>query len=240
MLQKVRGIVLNSINYNDKYMLTHIYTDSLGRVTYLIPKTGSKTSKVKKALFFPLAILEIEAEHRALREIQRIKEAHAILPLHSIATDLGKTSVAFFLSEFLMKTLRDVNENNSLFQYLSHSVEILEYTNKSIANFHLVFILQLTRFLGFYPDLKSYKSGDYFDMINGVFVGRQPTHRYFVASPESQALVQLSRINYENMTLFKFSRQDRVAIINRFVEYYRLHLYSFTDLRSLNVLHELF
>lgn len=240
MYQKVQGIVLNTVNYNDKYSLAQIYTNSLGRVTYMVPRSTGKTSKVKRALFSPLAVLEIEAEHRSSRDVHRIKEARLVFPLHSVSTNLGKASMIFFLSEFLTKILKDVNESNSLFQYLLSSVQVLEYAEKSIANFHLVFILNLTRFLGFYPNLEEYSQGDYFDMLNGVFVNKQPIHKHFVTQNDSYALSRLARINYENMHLFRFSRQDRINIINRILEYYRIHLHDFPPIKSLEVLHELF
>ncbi|GAB6010836.1 DNA repair protein RecO [Viscerimonas tarda] len=240
MFQKVQGIVLNSINYNDKYVLVQIYTDSLGRVTYMLPKVSGKTSKVKKALFSPLAVLDMEVEHRVSRDIQRIREAHPVFPLHSIATDLSKTSTTFFLSEFLTKILRDVNENNALFQYLLHSIEVLEYTEKSMANYHLAFMLGLTHFLGFYPNLEDYQQGAYFDMLNGLFVDRQPMHKHFVSVADSLVLARLARISYENMHLFRFSRQDRINIVNRILEYYRIHVHDFPALKSLDVLHDLF
>lgn len=238
--QKVQGIVLNTINYSDKYILAQIYTDNLGRVTYMIPKSNSKTAKVKKALFSPLSVLTMEVEHRNTRDIQKIKEVQLSLPLYSVASDLNKTTITFFLSEFLSKVLRDVTDNKELFGFLHQSVQVLEYTEKSVANYHLVFILNLTRHLGFYPNLEEYTQGDVFDMLNGVFTNKQPMHRHFVSRSDSFALSRLARITYENMHLFKFSQSDRINIINRILEYYRIHLGEFSSIKSLDVLHELF
>lgn len=240
MYQKIQGIVLNTINYSDKYILAQIYTDNLGRVTYLVPKAKSKTSKVKKTLFFPLSILEMEVEHRESKDIQRIKEARVALPLYSIPTDMNKTAIVLFLSEFLGKTLRDVNDNNKLFQFLFQSIQILEYTEKGVANFHMVFMLNLSRYLGFYPNLEDYCEGNLFDMLNGIFIDRQPTHKYFVTHTDSAVLSRLARITYDNMHLFKFSQQDRINIIGRILEYYRIHLGEFPVIKSLDVLHELY
>ena len=240
MIQKVQGIVLGSINYNDKYILVQIYTDILGKVTYMVPKVNTRGSRVARSSFSPLAILEMEVEHRANRDIQRIKEAHTLLPLFSISTDIKKSSAVFFLSEFLSKILKDANESDHLFQYLFHSVQVLELAEQGIANFHLVFILNLTRFLGFQPNLEDYTSGDIFDMLNGVFVNKQPLHKHYISREDSAMLSKLARINYENMHLFKFSRQDRINIINRIIEYYRIHLNDFPPIKSLDVLHQLF
>jgi DNA repair protein RecO (recombination protein O) len=240
MLQKIQGIVLNTVSYNDKYLLVQIYTDSLGRVTYLLPRVTGRSSKLKRALFSPLAVLDMEVEHRPLRDVQRIREAHPVFPLHAVASDLDKASMAFFLSEFLTKILRGGDDNDSLFGYLSHSIEILEYSEKSVANYHLVFMLGLARYLGFYPNLGNYRQGHFFDMLNGLFVDKHPQHKHVVSETESLALSKLDRISYENMHLFRFSRQDRNNIANRILEYYRIHLHDFPPIKSINVLHELF
>lgn len=240
MLYKTKGLVLNTINYNDKYLLAPIFTESFGRVTYMVSKAKSKSSKVPKSLFSPLAVLDLEVEHQTSRGIQRIREARAVQYLYDIPSDLSKTSMAFFISEFLTRVLKDTNDSKLLFNFLDQSVQILEMTDKSIANYHLVLMLKLSHFLGFYPNLEDYKEGYLFDMINGEFIGHQPLHRHFVDRHDSKALSILARISYENMHHFAFSRKDRINIINRILEYYRLHLYDFPTLKSLDVLHELF
>jgi len=240
VLYKTKGLVLNTINYNDKYILAQVFTESFGRITYMVSKTKGKSTKVPRSLFSPLVVLDMDVEHQTSRDIQRIREARLDVYLYGIAGDLGKTSMAFFLSEFLTRVLRDTNDSKLLFDFLDQSVQILEMTDKSIANFHLVFMLKLSHFMGFYPNLEEYAENDLFDMINGEFVRYQPLHRHFLGRSESKALSLLARISYENMHHFVFSRQDRITIINRIIEYYSLHLYDFPALKSLDVLHELF
>lgn len=240
MLFKTRGLVLNTINYNDKYILVHIFTESFGRVTYMVSKAKSKNSKVPRSLFSSLAILDMEVEHQTSRDIQRIREARSDIYMYSTYSDMAKTSMAFFLSEFLTRVLRDTNDSKLLFDFLDQSVQILEMTDKSIANYHLVFMLKLSHFMGFYPNLEEYKENQLFDMINGEFVSHQPLHRHFLNRQESRTLSLLARISFENMHHFVFTRHDRLNIINRIIEYYRLHLYDFPELKSLDVLHELF
>lgn len=240
MLQKTRGIVLNIVNYNDKYLLIRIYTEIGGLVTYMVSKTKSKTTKVPRSVFSPLAVVELEAEHQPKREIQRIKEARPSLHYYSIPVDMGKASIVFFLSEFLYRVLRDTEDSRLVFDFLYQSVQILEMTDKGIANFHLVFMLKLTRFLGFYPNLEEYSPHAFFDMLNGEYVMGQPLHRHFLNRDDSEVLSRMARITYENMHHFAFNRRDRSIIIDRILEYYRLHLYDFPALKSFDVLRELF
>jgi DNA repair protein RecO (recombination protein O) len=240
VLEKTQGIVLSTINYSDKYILAPIYTNTFGRVTYMIPKTKGKSTKVHKSLFSPMSILDLEVDHQLSRDIQRIREAHNAYPLFSIPTNIIKTSIVFFLSDFLNKVLKDTDEHEIIFKYLSQSIQVLEESQKGLANYHIVFILKLSRFLGFYPNFEDYDKGDIFDMLNGVFVKHQPLHKHFVNKNESETLALLARINYDNMHHFLLSRQDRTNIINRMLEYYRIHLHDFPALKSLDILHELF
>ena len=109
-----------------------------------------------------------------------------------------------------------------------------------MANFHLVFLLRLLHYMGIYPNADSYSTGCYFDMQNGVFVDRIPMHRHYLNREESQVFARLLKISFENMSLYSFSRQDRVGVINRIVEYYRLHLPDFPEIKSLSVMQSLF
>ena len=50
----------------------------------------------------------------------------------------------------------------------------------------------------------------------------------------------MMRMDYQNMHLFRMSRTDRNRCLDVMLTYYRLHLPSFPELKSLPVLKELF
>ena len=83
-------------------------------------------------------------------------------------------------------------------------------------------------------------AGSYFDMLNGVFVDRIPLHRHYLNPQESLVLSRLFKMDFENMSLYTFSRQERVFILRRILDYYRLHLPDFPEIKSLPVLQSLF
>ena len=123
---------------------------------------------------------------------------------------------------------------------LSLSVQLLELSDKGLANFHLVFLLRLLHYLGIFPNSESIAQNSYFDMLNGVFVPEIPMHKHYLDKPESDAFATLLRMSYENMAYYHFSRHDRTQIIQRILEYYRLHLPEFPEIKSLAVMHTLF
>jgi DNA repair protein RecO (recombination protein O) len=240
MQDKTRGIVLHSNTYNDAYSITQIYTEEFGRISYLTAKSKSRKTRTPKSLFHALAVLDLEVDHRNLRDIQRIKEARAHISQISILCDPVKSAVSIFLAELISKVIREIHPNKSLFEFLLRSIQILELTTESYANFHLVFMIGLSRFLGFYPDASGYKKGMFFNLQDGVFVSYKPLHPHFLNPDESEVFYNLLRMKYENMNAFRFSRNERQAIIQRILEYYRLHLDNFPEIKSLEILHAVF
>ena len=218
MLCKTRGIVLHSIPYNDKYSIIYMYTEAFGRASYLVARSRGKKSSVSKALFMPLSVVEMEVEHLNKRDLHRIRE----------------TKLCLF------RVVKETEPDPRLFEYLFESIQLLELSDKGVANFHLVFLLRLLHYLGIYPNVESYVAGSCFDMLNGVFVDRIPMHRHYLNRQESVVFVRLLKIGFENMSLYSFSRQDRVSVINRILEYYRLHLPDFPEIKSLSVMQSLF
>ena len=238
MLYKTEGIVLSNAGYNDKYAITPLYTRFWP--CFLPAAQNTRPAfKDQHGAFTPLSILNMEVEHLPLRDIQRLKEVDRQTLLFEIGSNPVKVSLTLFLSEFLSKVLRETDNNEVLFDYLKQAIEVLERTKRGLANFHLTFLLGLTRFLGIYPNLENYTRGCYFDMLNGEFTYRSPTHQYLLNERESAYLHLLTRINFSNMHLFRLSRNDRNLIIDRLLTYYRLHLYDFQSIRSLEVLREL-
>jgi Recombinational DNA repair protein (RecF pathway) len=240
MLHKTRGIVLSNRPYSDAYSIALIYTEEFGPVSYLVSRSRGKKTPVSKSLFHSLAVLDLETDHQNLREIQRIKEARLHLNLLYLLRDPVKASISIFLAEFLSKILREIHPNKALFDYLIQSAQILDLCSENYANFHLSFMINITPFLGFYPNADTYSDNSFFDMQNGVFVRYKPASPYFLNPDESVLFYRLLRINYNNMGAFRFLGRERRLIIDRILEYYRIHLVNFPEIKSLDILHEVF
>lgn len=239
MLHKTEGIVLGSSKYSDRYSIVRIFTRNFGTVSYLLPLSNSKKAKIKTSLFFPLSVLNLEVEHIPLRDVHKLKDAERQFPLYDICNNMIKVSLAFFLSEFLMHVLKESDNNELTFDYIKNSVEALEAAKKGVANFHIAFIIGLTRFTGIYPNWENLYNYGYFDLINGEFISSAPSHKHYLNRMQCSYLVHLQRMNYGNMHLFKLSRENRNMILDYLIEYYRLHLYEFPKLKSLEILREM-
>lgn len=240
MLQKYTGIVLHTTKYNDKSNIIHIYTETGGLMSFLVPIPRSRKATVKSVLFQPLSLIEFEAEIRPKAGLHPVKEAKMWYLFHTLPYDPYKSAIALFLAEFLFRALKEETENKPLFAYLSHSIQWLDACESSFANFHLVFLMRLSRFLGLYPNTEDYTKGCYFDLMNACFSPSKPLHGMFVQPEEAAHICILLRMNYDTMHLFGMNRWERNRCLDIINEYYRLHLPDFPELKSLAVLQELF
>lgn len=122
MLQKTLGIVLHTLKYNDTSFIADIYTEVVGRASFIVKIPRSRKATVKSVLFQPLALVELEVDFRPNASIYKITEAKSFYPFSSIPYDPYKSSIALFLAEFLYRAVREEAENHPLFAYLQHSI----------------------------------------------------------------------------------------------------------------------
>lgn len=240
MFHKTEGVVLSAAKYNDRFSIAQVFTSDFGRTAYLVPITKSKKRKINHALFFPLSVIDMEVEHFPLRDIHRLKDVQRQFPLYSINVNVVKLSITFFLSEFLTRVLQETNENRVIFSFIRDSIAILEEQEKGLANFHLVFMFKLTQFLGIAPNLDNYNNSAYFDLQNGFYSQGKPLHNHHLTLQQSNYLDIFKQINYQNMHLYKLSQGDRNKIINYMLDYYRMHVYNFPEIKSLEVLRDMY
>ena len=232
MLYKTRGIVLHSIPYNDKYSIIYMYTESFGRVAYLVARTRGKKSNLSRALFMPLSVLEMEVDHKHNRDLHRVRETKSCFPINELSSHPVKNVLALFLSEVLFRVVKETEPDARLFEFLYQSVLLLELSDKGLANFHLVFLLRLLHYLGIFPNSESIAQNSYFDMLNGVFIPEIPMHKHYLDKPESEVFATLLRMSYENMAYYHFSRHDRTQIIQRILPSQAGHPYFQRDLSA--------
>ena len=236
---KTSAIVLRSLKYGDKRVIVDMFTRQHGRLSYIVPLPTSARSKIKKQYFQPLTLLNIEGKLRPQSQLQHLDDASLLVPLPSLLTVPTKLALGLFVAEFLCHALRDEQQNEPLFDYIQGSIEWLDAASQSYANFHLVFLMRLSRFLGFYPNLDDYRPGCYFDLRAATFCTVPPLHRDFLQPDETATILQLMRMDFTTMHLFHLNRQQRNRILEVCLAYYQLHLPDFAEMRSLAVLREL-
>jgi len=192
-----------------------------------------------------LTLLSIECDIRPQQQLQKLSDASLLFPLSTLLYDPTKLSISLFLSEFLYHALKSEQHNEPLFDYIISSIQWLDSCESNYANFHLVFLMHLSRFLGFYPNLE--ESGErgieshelYFDLRAACFCSFVPLHRDYLMPQEASMVKLMMRMDYPTMHLFRLNRQQRNRCIEVALLFYRIHLPAFPDLRSIEVLKDL-
>lgn len=237
---KTKAIVLNSLKYGESQIIVDMLTESVGRVSFMQRIPRSSRSGISKQLFQPLTILDVEFDYRQSQKLQRLKNAAIAWPFCSIPFDAHKLGIALFMAEFVTYATRSEQQNRDQFMFVENSVMWLDTCVNSFANFHIVFMLHMTRFVGFFPNMDGRQDCHYFDLRGGCFTPYAPVHGDFLKPDEAGKIQLLMRLNYTTMRLLSLTRNERNRIVDVILYYYRLHLPDFPDMKSLPVLKELF
>lgn len=237
MLIKTKAIVLTSIKYGDDDLIVKCFTEE-GVKSYLLKRIfRTKSKKINIAYFQPLTQLSISANHNKKGNLNSIQEARVSYLYQTVATDIYKQSIALFLAEVLSYSLREEEKNKPLFQFIETAFIWLD-NHINTANFHLLFLLNLSKFLGFYPEMKERKAL-YFDLTEGLFTNYKPLNNY-VSGKNLFLFKSLIGINFDVIERLQFNATMRTIVLDILLEYYELHLPGFKKPRSLNVLKEVF
>lgn len=239
MQVKTTGIILHSIKHTDSSSIITVYTRQFGRVSYMVHRVNKKKSICRAAFLQPLSIVEMDVYHFPGKDIQRIKDIRMGYLFSRIPFDPVKNSLALFLAEILFRTLRQTEADDNLFLFLENSIQQLDCGEEGIPNFHLVFMIKLSRYLGFEPRLEE-KNGKYFDLMNGVFLNEKPLHVHFLLPEKTLDFISLLQTDYLNMHRLILTREKRTNTLRSLVEYYQLHIPEFHSLNSIAVLQSLF
>lgn len=200
---------------------------------------SNKKSKLKSALFIPLSILDISTIHQPGKSIQRFKDVSIDHALNGISNNPAKNAIALFLTELLYKTLRRPEADEPVFDFIKQAIQLLDELEEGVANFHLLFMIKLTKYLGFGPNTQD-DAAIYFDLLNGVFQHSKPMHVHYMTMETTLSFTMLLHSDFIKMDEIQLSRMKRNQLLEALIEYYRLHVPDFHGLKSTTILHELF
>lgn len=253
-MEKLRGIVLRTVKYGENGYVVDMYTSNRGRMSFDAKRTtsrqaSSRSSRVRPSVILPLSLIEFECNihgQQSLPSARNIQPYHTFTSLHFNPV---KVSIIMFLSECLSGLLKEGGANQLLYQYIEDSIKWLDYAETGYANFHLVFLMRLTRFIGVFPNIdqsdlsmtpKPHTLLLYYDLLNSEYQGSQPQHRHYLKPAEARVIPYLLHMSYENMHLYSMNRRQRYRCLEVIIEYYMLHLPGFREPKSLEVLQDVF
>lgn len=215
MLHKTRGVVFKFFKYRDTSIIAKIYTEEFGLQSYIVNGVRSAKAKSKAAFFQPLTLLDLVVYKKPNADIQRISEIKCTYPLKNIPFNVTQSSIAVFLTEILYKSIKEDESDTVLFQFLDDSIKRFDSMENNHLNFHLIFLIKLSHYLGF---------------------GIEDTNQFLHISDEtaSKKLEELIEAEYEQS--LELNNGLRRLILEDLIQFYKKHVDGMTDLKSLEVL----
>jgi DNA repair protein RecO (recombination protein O) len=233
-----QGIVLRKVPYTGTSMVVSIYTRRKGALTFMARGMGRKGGGMSKAAIQVLSRVELQATFRENRQMQSLKDIRPNADACGLLESPPKAAVAMFLAEVLYKSLREEAPDEDLFDFLDEAVAYFS-REPFQADFHLIFLMHLTRYFGFFPSGKFEKESDCFDLQEGIFGPRPFDARPSLQGVEALQFDQLARASFGESPL-DLRHADRRNLLAGLLRYYELHLEGMGKIKSLAVLTEVF
>ena len=240
MLHKTRGIIFNSFKYSDNSLIARVYTEEFGVQSYLINSVHGKKANTKIAVLQPLTLVDCIVYRKEKKQLQRVKEIKCAYPYVTIPSEITKSSILIFLNEILYKSIKEEEKNEELFEFIHTSLQVLDLKTENCSNFHLLFLAQLTKHLGFLPFGKFSEKTPYFDLQAGSFKAIEPKHPFCLSKNLSEKFNSLLNLSQDKLSSFCISNGQRKQLLEKIILYYELHLQTMQEVKSHKVLEEIF
>jgi DNA repair protein RecO (recombination protein O) len=241
MLSTTKGIVLNHINFSESSVIAKIYTEDYGLQSYILKGIRKSKSKTKLSLLEHLSLVEIVAYHKENTSgIRTLKELKCIFRFQSIPYDINKSAIALFINEILYKSLHEEEKNTELFSFLFHTIQILDLSQEKFADFHLLFMVQYAKYLGFFPMMNYDKKQHIFNLNEGIFQQNKPLNAEYLELPYSACISKMLFTNFEDIAILNFTKTERRFLLEKMLLFYRLHHSNFGYINSHIILQEVF
>ena len=236
MVTKTTGIIFHSFKYGETSIIARVFTKDLGLQTYIIPGVRKQKSRTKQNLFQPLSILELVVYHKERGGLQHIREISCPKPFNTIPYDISKSAIAIFLAEMLHHSLKSHEPNQRFFTFIHDAVKQLDAATGRIADFHLIFLLEISHFLGFHPR-------DNYDQHNCVFNIREGVFQPFTTEMDSimdkktsMYFHKIIKAKMENPELLEIPKDFRKQLLHNIIDFYRYHLDGMKEIKSHTIL----
>lgn len=236
---KARGIVLGTLKYGEKGLVVHMLTDTHGRQSYMIQGIRPTAKGSRMALLQPMFAVEFEGLTSSKLSMHRLKDLAPGIVLRTLPFDVRKSTIALFMAEVLYRLVRENEPLGELFDFVWGSIEALDHIDEGIANFHLWFLANLSRPLGFSPD-NEYTDGAWLDIRDGHFTPHALLPSCALAPENARILHDMLECDVRYLGEVGLNRTERVAFLEAMLKYYAYHLEGIKAVESIRVLKEVF
>ena len=188
----------------------------------------------------PLFIVDLVAYQKQNRDLQRLKEIKSKQVYQNIPFEITKSSIALFVAEILYKSVSEHESYPEMYDFIKNSLLYFDLMEEGASNFHLWFLVRLTEYLGFLPDTTQIGFQGWFDFKKGVVSSFEPSHPFYANKEVTARIVELASLKIANLRNFRVNREMRDSLLSVLTQYYQAHFEGLGEIKSLNVLREVF
>lgn len=232
---KTRAIVLRTTRYGDNSLIVKLLTEQNGLQSFMVKGAFNKNAKIRAAFFQPLTMLEIVAAN-SRGDLKYLKETSIEYVYQNIHLDINKNAIVLFISELLSKSIQDSETDCELFHFIHHALTLLDTMENNYADFPLKFSIELSRYLGFSPNISNYKPGFNFDLEESCFRHENSNSVYFIDNKLSTLFYNLCCSNIFEDVCLNLKNAERRQLLETVMTYYKLHVSGFNEIKSIDIL----
>lgn len=233
------AIIIRSRNYSDSSIIVKCYTKQNGIVSFIARGVKKKKKTHVMGLFQPLSQVEINSfSKKANIELKTLKEIKANFFYKTLQFHPIKSGLTIFLAEILDSTLYEEESNILLFDFIESSFRYLDDMDE-YANFHIAFLLELSKHLGFYPHINNFNN-KYFDLEQGIFFDYDRKTPYLFHGEVIDNLKIFLGTKFVDSDKILLNKNQRSVLLKLLIQYYSLHISGFKEPKSLEILKSLY
>ena len=226
MKYKSRAITLTYIKHGESSIISKIFTEKHGLQSFIIKGVRSKRAKKKLGLFQPLQLVDINATLIPKKGLQYLAEITIIETISNDKINMNKNFLAIFIAEISSKVLQENEQNLGLFKFVWEIKQKLYNANTIDENFALLFMLNLSKYLGFFPSTENINA-PFFNLETGEFSGKSFNMNIYLTEEKTTVLKHLllgKKIN--------IPQELKSELLKDIIQYFRLHHYNLSNITS--------
>lgn len=225
-----KAIVLRQFSYSETSIIISCFTKEHGIKSFLY-KGGKK--KKNAAVLLPLKIVEINYYQHTIDSLASINSIHTATALNNLYQNPIKTSLVFFMGEFLNQLLHKIQYAEAhLFEEIQQELIWLN-ESEEVTNYPIFWMIKWIDYLGLKPTLGE---GNYFDIEMAQFTKHQTNSLLFHYGETIGKLAQLFTLNHLEILSYSLHKTERTKIIEALIDYYKFHVPEFKNFKSVDVL----
>ncbi len=237
MVQTVQGVVLRALKYSESSIIFDLYTRQLGLQSFIVSGVRKAKSKMPAGFFQITSLLEIVAYVKQNDSLSRVKEARPSHHYQRIPFDTIRRSIALFITEILQKSVKDQEPNEVLYRFIEETYLMLDQLEDTPKNHHLLFMLKLSRHLGFHPHGRWQPEKPYLHLVKGIFCDRSDGI-YTLTAEISEKISDCIDQDFATGSQIPMSRIQRQQILEGLILFYRYHLEHFKEVKTHQIFSE--